>query len=450
MVKLILAIRYLLKRRISYFSVAAVALCVFVVFVVITVLSGFTAKFKERTHLSVGDCIVGTKSLVGFGHYQDFIEILEKETIVEAISPVIKSYAFVYAVSESGERKPFRNDYPKDILGIEPAAHGRVTGFAESLSYNKANAADAFKQTYDPNLPGCVSSMYLTFARDAEGNFNIPQELPRWKVEVSSFPLTAKGALAKAGAGEVNTKTFCLSDVAENWGPFYLPFDQAQKLCGMATGRKRVNAIYIRFKTDVGLAAGCKRIDELWKRFVKAKASAKGAELLEKVTVRSWKTHNRHIIAAVETERTMMMLIFGMIGFITVFVVFVVFYMIVSHKSKDIGILKSVGASNKGVLGLFLSFASLVGILGSALGALGGWQFLVHINEIENWMFRHFGFQFFNRKLSLIGDIPNAIDLNVLVVIILSGIVACLIGALLPSWQAARLKPVETLQVSQL
>jgi len=155
-------------------------------------------------------------------------------------------------------------------------------------------------------------------------------------------------------------------------------------------------------------------------------------------------------VAAVETEQTMMIVIFGMIGIIMVFVVFVVFYMIVSHKSKDIGILKSVGASNGNVLLLFLGFAFLVGIIGSAIGALGGWRFLVHINQIEDWLFRRFGFQLWDRAIYAIGDIPNKIEFGILAPIVLSAIAACLIGAFIPSWQAAKYEPVETLQVAQL
>jgi lipoprotein-releasing system permease protein len=124
--------------------------------------------------------------------------------------------------------------------------------------------------------------------------------------------------------------------------------------------------------------------------------------------------------------------------------------MIVSHKSKDIGILKSVGASNGNVLVLFLGFAFLVGLLGAVIGAFGGWQFLVHINRIEDWLFRHFEFQLWDRRLYAIGDIPNAIDLKVLAGIIVSAVFACFLGALVPSWQAAKLEPVETLQVSRL
>ena len=152
----------------------------------------------------------------------------------------------------------------------------------------------------------------------------------------------------------------------------------------------------------------------------------------------------------VETQQTFMIVIFGLVGIIAVFIVFVVFYMIVSHKSKDIGILKSIGVSNSGVLGLFIAFSLLIGLFGSVLGGLGGWQFLIHIEQIHG-LFEGV----FDYGLSIPGefdieDIPNQINFGILSIIIVSAICACLIGALIPSWQAARKQPVEVLQVSGL
>ena len=454
MYKIILAIRYLVKRRISYFSIAATALCVFVVFVVITVLSGLTSEFKRNTYLSVGDCVVSSKSLVGFGYYGEFISALEETDFVEASSPVVRSYGFVSGAADPNMMR--YHEYTLEVIGVDPAAHSRVTGFGQWLQYNKGDVTKAFAPNYDPNLVGCVVGIGIMARRTSEGGYEVAEKLSRVKFEINCFPLTAKGALAKAGAGEMSTKTFYLSDTAESgvaradWNRIYLPIDQAQMLCGMAGQPKRVNAIYVKFKPEVRLDTGCKKVRKLWEEFVEQKTGVRQANLLEKVSVQSWKIYNRSAVAVAETQQTVMIFCFGMIGIIMVFIVLVVFYMIVSHKSKDIGILKSVGVSNGNILSLFLGFAFLVGIIGSAIGALGGWRFLVHINQIEDWLFRHFQFQLFDRRLYAIGDIPNAIDLEVLAGIILSAIVACLVGALIPSWQAARLRPVETLQVSQL
>ena len=76
MYKIILAIRYLIKRRITYLAVLAVALCVFIVVVVMTVMTGLVRDFKVKNHNWVGDCAVSSDSLVGFPRYEEFIEIL--------------------------------------------------------------------------------------------------------------------------------------------------------------------------------------------------------------------------------------------------------------------------------------------------------------------------------------------------------------------------------------
>ena len=91
--------------------------------------------------------------------------------------------------------------------------------------------------------------------------------------------------------------------------------------------------------------------------------------------MQDWKSYNRSFVAVAETQEALMVFCFAMLGVITVFIVLVVFYMIVSHKSKDIGILKSIGISNTNVLLLFIFFAFLVGLVGSAIGTVAGWQF---------------------------------------------------------------------------
>jgi len=449
MYKVILSFRYLLKRRISYLAFLAVALCVFIVVVVMTVITGLVRDFKVNNHKWVGDCVVGTESLVGFPYYEDFIKRIEGTDFIEGVSAVVKSYALV-------RERNSEESIGMEIMGVEPVKHSKVTGFGETLYHRKNDVSSAFEPAYDPNLVGCVVGIDRWLVRDAKGRYTYEAYPTEAALLVSCFPLTSKGALAKAGAGLVNTKTFYYSDTSHSGlarvdsSFVYLPFEQAQLLCGMAGPVKRVNAIHIKFKPNVRLKDGCEEVAALWKRFVEEKKGEKQAALLDTVTVQSWKDYRRAFIAAMEKEQTMLTIMFALVGVTTVFIVFVVFYMIVSHKSKDVGILKSIGVSKVDIIELFSCFAFLIGLLGCAVGVFVGWLFLLKINEVEDLLFEHFGFQLWDRTMYAIGDIPNAVDLQVLGVIIVSAIAACLAGAFFPSWQAAKLEPVETLQVSQL
>ena len=149
-------------------------------------------------------------------------------------------------------------------------------------------------------------------------------------------------------------------------------------------------------------------------------------------------------------EQTMLTLLFMMLGVITVFVILVVFYMMISHESKDIGILKTIGVSNFDIVQLFLGFAMLIGVIGSAIGAFGAGLFLHKANDMEGWLFDKFGWQLWDRSVYAIGEIPDNIEWEVLTIIIISAIVASLAGSLLPSIQAARKLPAQILQVDQL
>ncbi|MHC4265733.1 MAG: hypothetical protein ACYSUK_07360, partial [Planctomycetota bacterium] len=116
MYKFVLSFRYMYRRRISYLAFLAVALCVFIVVIVMTVLRGLVGDFKQKNHDFIGDCVVGTQSLVGFSYYEEFIEILQGQDFVEAVSPVIKSYALI---------SPRGSNYNKgvELIGIDPVRH---------------------------------------------------------------------------------------------------------------------------------------------------------------------------------------------------------------------------------------------------------------------------------------------------------------------------------------
>lgn len=450
MYKIILQIRYLFKRRISWLAVAAVAMCVFMVVVVMTVLSGLVIDFKNKNHDFVGDCIISTPSLVGFPYYEEFIGRLQKETdFVEAASPVIKSWALL---TPAGSDK----NVGVEIMGIEPQSHCRVTNFGEAIYYHKNDCSRAFVPSSDPNRAGIIVGIEMMGSRDAYGKYIHTTSPPSFQLVVSCFPLTLKGALAKAGTSLVNTKSFYYSDdvhtglVNADNEQVYVSFDDLQMLCGMDVGGKRTSAIYMRFKSGADLQQSRDRVAMLWRDFVAQRKADKNAALLANVKVQTWKEYCREIVAPMEKEQTMMTLLFCLIGIITVFIILVIFYMIVTHKNKDIGILKSVGACNGDVLELFFGLAAFIGIIGAAVGGLAGVVFLANINNIEEWLFKHFGFQLWDRTIYAIDAIPNKLEPSILAVILISAIAACLVGAFVPAAQAARRRPVETLQVNQL
>ena len=105
MYKWILAWRYFRKRPITILAVAAVALCVFIVVVVMTVMNGLVREFREKNHRYAGDCVVSSDSLVGFGYYEGFVEQLEAEAFVAAVSPVVRQVGLLTKIGRASCRE---------------------------------------------------------------------------------------------------------------------------------------------------------------------------------------------------------------------------------------------------------------------------------------------------------------------------------------------------------
>ncbi|MFC1762016.1 ABC transporter permease [Planctomycetota bacterium] len=445
MIDVILPIRYLFKRRISYLAVLSVALCCFVVFVVMTVMNGLVGGFKEKIHRTVGDCVVGTDSLVGFPYYQDFLAVLDRTAGVAAASPVVSNYGFV---TRSGRSQ----GNAVQILGIDPNRHSQVTRFGESLHRLRENPSCAFEPVLDSNHPGCVPGIDLVLYRNDRGEYNHHFAPLDQTFEITCFPLNAKGAPARAGAGDFNTKVFAFSDTSRSDLPkqdqrqITLALAEAQWLCGMDGSMERVSAIHITFDDDARIDEGMRSVAALWQTFVAEQQGRPYANLLDTVRVQDWRRFRAETIGAMEKEQGALILMFLLVGLTTVFIIFVVFYMIVTHKVKDIGILRSVGLGQRRLIGLFLRFALAVGVLGAGIGIAVGALFLRHANAIEEWL----DIQVFDRSIYFIGELPNQVTPGTVLGIVGAAMVACLLGAALPVMKAARLRPVQTLQVNPL
>ncbi len=449
MIGLKLSWRYFWHRRISILAVASVALCVFIVVIVMSVMNGLAGQFKEKNHQYVGDCVISGPSLVGFPYAADFMQHLEKQDFVAAVSETVRGMGLMTSPGASWNAGI-------EYVGIDPLKHSRVTHFAQTLRYHADKPQDAFVPPDAPELDGCVLGIDLILDRSPDtGQYYHPARPWMLRINISSFPLNPKGGFARAGADTVSSKTFYYSDhshsglVKPDGQMIYIPIGQARILSGMDAPVQRSSSIHIRFADGVTAENGTQKVRALWQEFVKSCSDKPYADMLDSVQVLTWQQDRREWIAPMDKEKMMLALLFLMLGVVTVFIICVVFYMIIGHKSKDLGILKSVGMPSSAVAAVFFGFAGIVGIIGTLLGTAGGCLFLWKINDMENWLYNHYNWRLWDRSIYAIDQIPNTIEWSMLAVVAVSAIGACLIGALIPSLQAASKSPVRILQVSQ-
>jgi lipoprotein-releasing system permease protein len=120
--------------------------------------------------------------------------------------------------------------------------------------------------------------------------------------------------------------------------------------------------------------------------------------------------------------------------------------MIVVEKTRDIGILKALGASNGGVMQIFLGYGLLLGVVGALLGTGLGLWVTKYINEIEKLLGRVTGQDIFPRDVYYFDRIPTFINPSSIVLVNLGAIAIAVIFSVLPALRAALLHPVRALR----
>ena len=100
--------------------------------------------------------------------------------------------------------------------------------------------------------------------------------------------------------------------------------------------------------------------------------------------MQTWRDKQGPLLAAVQMETTILNMLLFLIIAVAGFGILAIFFMIVVEKTRDIGILKSLGASSRGVMGIFLTYGLSLGIVGSGAGMIIGLLFVAYINDIAD------------------------------------------------------------------
>ena len=164
------------------------------------------------------------------------------------------------------------------------------------------------------------------------------------------------------------------------------------------------------------------------------------------VTVSTWEAKQGLLLSAVEVETAILNVLLFMIIAVAGFGILAIFFMIVVEKTRDIGILKSLGASSNGVMSIFLSYGRGLGVVGSAAGVGIGLLFVRYINEIEDGLSWITGRKVFDEKIYYFPEIPTQVNVMMVTWVALGAIGIAVLASVLPARRASRLHPVRALR----
>ena len=175
-------------------------------------------------------------------------------------------------------------------------------------------------------------------------------------------------------------------------------------------------------------------------------ARAAAARLTPGLRVRDWTQDNEAYFRAIRIEKTMMGLILMLIVAVAVFNIVATLIMVVNDKRTDIAILRTVGLSPRGVIGVFMTQGVLIGWIGAVLGVALGLALALNVDVIVPFLEQTFGFHFMDPDVYYISGLPSEVHPGDVVRIGAAALILTLVATIYPALQAARTQPAEALR----
>ncbi len=160
----------------------------------------------------------------------------------------------------------------------------------------------------------------------------------------------------------------------------------------------------------------------------------------------TWQQVNSHFFTALQVERNVMFLILTLIVLVAAFNIITGLTMLVRSKTRDIAVLRSMGATKSNILRIFLLAGTAIGLVGTTLGAVLGILFAENIDSIRLFLERVTGTELFAAEIRFLSQMPARIEVGDVVSVLLMALVLSLLATLYPSFRAAATDPVEALR----
>lgn len=412
-----LAWRYLKPKRtavsvITCVSIVGVTLGVAVLIVVIAVMTGFTDEMKKKmletmAHIQVSDFT--------YGYIGDPDKVIgTAKSLGCRASPIVQRPALVQSKGQF---------LPKVVIGIYPEMGKESIPVSEFIQDGK----------FSLNKGEVLISNILANELHAGIGDKLIIHAPSKLAEMVKFH--------KEGGVEFNERSkvylpeeFRISGIY-SFGKYdfdesvlFVNLDDADELFGLPWGA--ATAVFIRTENPFHINPV---LTEL-------------REKLPHMQVFSWKQLNRKFLGVLAVEKNMMFFLLIFIVLVAAFSISNTLIMVVLKKTREIGLLKALGATSGTVMRIFIIQGSIVGFVGTGLGTLLGITIIRWRNEIMYALRIITGIEIFPKEYYFFSELPASVVPQDLLIIGLVSMILCTLGGILPAWRAARLNPAGALR----
>ncbi|HLE66559.1 MAG TPA: lipoprotein-releasing ABC transporter permease subunit [Burkholderiales bacterium] len=403
--ELLVGLRYTRAKRRNHFisfisltSMAGIALGVAALIVVLSVMNGFQTELRARI-LGVASHVQISGAGNRLADWQSIISVALKHPRVQAAAPFVNAQGMLSA--------------GQAVRGVLPADEDRV---AEIGRHMRAGQLQALKG----------GEFGIVLGTDLARALGV---LPGERVAL----IAPQGQVTPAGVIP-RLKQFTVVGLFEigmfeyDSGLALIHLEDAQRLYQMDGAVSGV-----RLKLDDLFAA----------RTVARELMAKlGADLFAS----DWTRSHANFFRAVEIEKRVMFIILTLIVAVAAFNIVSTLVMLVTDKQADIAILRTLGASPRSVMEIFVVQGALIGVIGTLIGVVGGVLLALNVDVVVPAIENTLGFKFLAKDVYYISDLPSDVQAKDVATIGLVSLALSFLATIYPSWRASRVNPAEALR----
>jgi len=411
-VELFLALRYLRPRRtfvsvITVLSFLGVTLGVGALIVVLSVMAGFQQRLTEKIIGFNAHITVAMADGSVLYNYDKLVDMIRKQPDVVAASSFIRGPVLV---EHAGMMTPaFIKSVPVD--GDDPVLplkqylkmgdwelHG--DSVIVGTEWSKRNAAFPGDKI---TIYGAAQVQSFLHRNDKNAVMALPEEpIVRGVYQTGQFDYDLNYLLVST--------------------------ELAQHIWGMSDA---VHGVAVRIKDP-------NQAEEMKDRLNKL--------LPDTLHARTWMDDNRDLFNAIGVERVVMACILCLILMVAAFGLCSTLITVTVQKSREIGLMKALGANDAQVCGVFLFHGTVVGVVGAVGGTVLGLLILRYLNVIRDFLLYAFHIQVFSSSVYMLPEIPAVVNYPQIAIIAVSAVVTCVLAALIPAVSAAALAPARALR----
>lgn len=389
---------------ISLMSMLGIALGIMVLITVLSVMNGFDKEIKKRVFSMVPAISIGSTQ-GSVANFREVQMLLQKNPAILASAPFINGQTML---TNEGFVQPAM------LMGISPPEEKKVTKLSEKMIVGSL-------QALTPNSFGIV------LGEDLANRLNVA-------VGDKITLITTQVSVSPAGLIPRH-KRFTLVGLFRAGGGFgfdaglaFINLEDAQKLFQMGS---TVTGLHARIKNVYAAAALSHQLSR---------------DFGESARVSNWTEQFGEYFHAIKLEKTMMFFILLLIIAVAAFNLICTLVMVVNEKKADIAILRTLGATPRMIMGVFIVQGAIIGIVGTFLGILSGTLLAYNVTEVVNLIEKLFHVQFLSSSVYFVNYLPSEIEWGDVWRIGAAALLLSLLATIYPAWRAAGTTPVEALR----